>query len=343
MNSVKYIGLTLVASLLLSLSACDNELNVLEDPRDIPVVYGFLSLTDTIQLLRIEKAFVDKNVSAIELAANPEAIYYDESVEVSLFNKNKQTLHFLNRIDATNIGYTRDEGVFATSPNILYQIDNDELNLEVGDEYELRIDRGENFPLVTATTNIVGESRFTRPMASSNDPVISFVYIAPTQVRWRTAENAKIHDIVLKFNYQERLPGEPFVDRSVEWLMGKNLIDDVNASLEEHQRDARDFYGFLANSIPVDDNLIRRFVDIEMKAISGNNQLLEFLRIGQANLSITSTQDIPVYTNVFESDTIPLRGVFGSIYETNLTGVGLGPTTIDSLIEGSLTRKLNFQ
>lgn len=341
MKYIKYLGLALTSIVLLTVYACNNELDVLEDPRDIPVVYGFLSLTDTTQLIRIERAFVDRNIPAVELAGNADSIYYDESVQVSILNKTTETVHPLRRIDATNIGYVRDEGIFPTSPNILYQIENDELNLEIGTEYELRIERGENLPLVTATTNIVGESRVVRPLASN--PVIDFSPIAPTTVRWRSADNAQIHDVVITFNYQERLAGEPFEDRSVDWLMGANINDNPNENIEEHQRDARDFYAFLSTSIPVDPLLTRRVVSLEVTINSGNDQLLEFQRIGQANLSITATQDVPVFTNVFESDTIPLRGLFGSSFRTTLEDVRLSPGSLDSLFDGSLTRDLNFQ
>ena len=341
MEKIKYIGLAWLGAILLTFSACDNELNVLEDPRDIPVVYGFLSSTDSTQLIRIEKAFVDPNVSALDLASDPNSIYYDESVQVTIVNMATGSVHDVNRIDATDIGYVRDQGIFATSPNILYQVENDELNLEVGTEYQLRIDRGEDFAPVTAVTNIVGESRVVRPLPSN--PVIDFSYIAPTVVRWRTGENAQIHDVVIVFNYQERLPGEDFVDKSVEWLMGSNLADNPNETVEEFERNANDFYAFLSNTIPVDPNLTRRVVDLEVVINSGNDQLLEFLRIGEANLSITATQDIPVYTNVFESDTIALRGIFSSSYSTSLTGVRLSPGSLDSLFIGSLTGPLNFQ
>jgi len=341
MEKMKYLGIAWISILLFSFSACDNELNVLEDPRDIPIVYGFLSSTDTTQLIRIEKAFVNPGISAIELAGDSNAIYYDETVNVTISNLNTGTVHNVNRIDATNIGYIRDEGVFSSSPNILYQIENDVLNLEVGTEYELIIDRGDDFPPVTAVTNIVGESRVVRPLPSN--PVIDFSYFAPTKVRWRTGENAQIHDVVIVFNYQERLPGEDFEDKSVEWLMGANLADNPNESVEEHERNAIDFYSFLANAIPVDENLTRRVVDLEVVINSGNNELLEFLRISEANLSITATQDIPVYTNIYESDTIPLRGIFSSSFKTSLDGVRLSPGSLDSLFTGSLTGPLNFQ
>ena len=56
--------------------SCDNELDTIEEYKDIPVVYGFISLSDTAQYIRIERAFVDPNQSALDLAQNPDSLYY---------------------------------------------------------------------------------------------------------------------------------------------------------------------------------------------------------------------------------------------------------------------------
>ncbi|NNL93551.1 MAG: hypothetical protein HKO66_15020, partial [Saprospiraceae bacterium] len=79
---MKYIfGLILAAAFI----SCDNELNVVEDFKDIPVVYGFISMSDTAQYIRVERAFIDETESALVLAQNPDSLYY-LNASVTLIN-----------------------------------------------------------------------------------------------------------------------------------------------------------------------------------------------------------------------------------------------------------------
>jgi len=97
--------------LVFLLSACDNELNVIEDRKDIPVVYGFLTASDTAQYIRLEKAFVDPTTSALDLAKIPDSLYYDdELVTVEITDEDTDETYRLVRVDGNNEGYVRDEG-----------------------------------------------------------------------------------------------------------------------------------------------------------------------------------------------------------------------------------------
>ncbi len=61
-------GLIITAFLF---TACDNELVVTDQWKDIPVVWGFLSKSDTAHYIRVEKAFLDPKISANVIARHP--------------------------------------------------------------------------------------------------------------------------------------------------------------------------------------------------------------------------------------------------------------------------------
>ena len=76
---------------------------------------------------------------------------------------------------------------------------------------------------------------------------------------------------------------------------------------------------------------------MDMIVVSGGTEILDFVNVSSANLGITSTQDVPSYTNIPEG-----RGIFSSRYTTELNTITLSNQTIDSLVNGSLTSQLNF-
>ena len=75
MQSMKKILIFAISALLFT--ACDNELELIEDWKDIPIVYAILDPADTAHYIRVEKAFVDNEISGFELAGNPDSIYYE--------------------------------------------------------------------------------------------------------------------------------------------------------------------------------------------------------------------------------------------------------------------------
>ncbi len=349
---MRYILAFILFSAFIFLVSCDNTLDIVEESGDIPVVYGFLSGSDTIQLIRVERAFIDKNTSGLELAQDPNNFFYDESTTVSLVNMDTQEEFALTRVDGNEIGYVRDEGVFANKPNYLYSLDTEELNIDPDNTetvYELQIQRPGDLPLVTARTLLVGESRIRRPLESN--PTIDFGnYINPVLFIWRKGSNAKIYDINLRFNYQERVAnsGDDWINKSATWVVAQNIEDPDNSteSTLEYSERAEQFYNFVANAIPVDETLIRRAIDVDVQIIGaggGVNEadqvdIVEYIRVEGANLGITSTQVVPSVTNLSEG-----RGILGSIYTTSLESVRLTDLSRDSLINGERTRNLNFQ
>lgn len=318
-----------ILSLLLLgfLFSCDNTLNVIEEPKDIPVVYGIISATDTAHYIRVEKAFIDEGTSALELAQRPDSLYYDNAI-VSLIDSDGDVYN-LDRIDATQDGFPRQEGVFAQTPNFVYKINNSDILLKEGEPYTLEIDRQiESLPIVRATTTIIDESSIRTPQN-----VLNFGSNF-TAFTWREGVEAVIFDLYLDFNYRERVrnSGDPYEAKSVRWKIASD-IEAVKIDVP-----GVNFYGFLIGAIPIDDSVERIFEDIDLELLSGGPEIKEYIRIGEANLGITSSQDVPTYTNLSEG-----RGLFSSLYREVKQNIQLTNSTLDSLKIGSITGELNFQ
>jgi len=315
--------------------SCENDFEKIEDYKDIPIVYGFISLSDTAQYIRIEKAFVDESISALDLAQNPDSLYYSNAIVELLRNSNGDRFT-LNKVDGNLEGYVREEGVFVQSPNYLYKVNTNDIDLVSGETYTLVLDRGNELPLIEASTILLGETRIKSPNPSSA-VTLAFDYISKNKFIWQSTDEAAIHDMYFTFNYRERSPETQgqFISKSVLWKVISNHKED--GERVDVETDGINFYTFLRGAIVQDPDAERRFEDMEMIVVSGGEEIQEFVNIGSANLGITSTQDVPIFSNIPDG-----RGIFSSTNTVILEQINLTNATIDSLKTGIYTKELNF-
>ncbi|MBP9056446.1 MAG: hypothetical protein KBF69_08660, partial [Saprospiraceae bacterium] len=102
------------------------------------------------------------------------------------------------------------------------------------------------------------------------------------------------------------------------------------------------FYEFLAGSLSPNESgnqVSRYFKDISIKIISGGQPIKDYINIGLANIGITSSGEVPVYSNMSND----ARGIFSSKTQFFRSGMTLSKPSLDSLRSGIITKKLNFQ
>ena len=331
---MKYIFYTL---LLIGFISCDNELDVVEDFKDIPVVYGFISLSDTAQYIRVERAFIDESTSALELAQIPDSLYYDNPT-VTLEHVNSGNQYQLNRVDGNLEGYVREDGAFAQSPNYLYKIRSSEMNLVAEDEYKLIINRGDDTDLIETQTTLLSGADLKVPNVS-NGSLVSFNSIDFTTFTWIASPNARIFNVIIDFNYRERMANtsNSFEAKTVTWTAAKNLRKNDDSDRVSIEIDGANFYTFIKGAIPEVEGIERRFDDLTIYISSGGAEIQEFVQIGSANLGITSTQDPPFFSNIEGG-----RGVFSSTYDLVLPNAAVTNQTLDSIRGGQFTKDLGF-
>ncbi len=339
----KIITLSLLL-VVIGMQSCSNDFELIDDWKDIPIVYGLLSPIDTAQYIRIEKAFVDPSTSALTIAQNPDSLYYD-NISVQLKRESDGQVYTLNKVDGNAEGYQRESGVFADSPNYLYKIKTDNINLVGGEEYTLMINRGDNLDVVTASEVLVKDLELKRPTAG--DP-IQFVnsntgeYNSEFKVRWLTDRTAHIFDVRLLIHYWINEPNIPTNLRTLSWIIDSNRKAETDASSDAFQLTTEiepiAFYRFLQNNIDASENVNRYFRSIDVIVDAGGQELLNYIDVGQANTGITSSQVIPTYTNLSEG-----QGVFSAKNQVIGEFYTISGASRDSLRESIFTRKLNFQ
>ncbi len=323
---------------LFVISACDNDIDLTAEFKDIPIVYGLISSNDDVHYVKIQRAFLgsqDDN-NALEIAQNPDSLYYT-NLDVKLQRAGTDDIYSLSPVSAVDEGFEREEGIFAQEPNTVYKLilpDGEEL--VEGAEYILRINRGDDQPEVTASTILVEEFSVTNPSSAGD---ISIRYRQFT-MGWRKKAGAAFYDVKIFIHYLEQNPENPseFLEKTLIWDLAQNLDADTGSpNVFSFQFDGEEFYRFIGAELDDNQGFSRILSSFDFVIDAGGQELFDFINIGSANTGITASQVIPTYTNLSEG-----FGVFSSRYRLIHAGFTLNSEGRDSLANGIYTSDLGF-
>ena len=111
------------------MAGCSEKFNVAAPYKNITVIYAFLDRADTAHYIRVQKAFLDQNKSALVMAQRYDSNFYANINvrinRISIIDTSHvlDTIH-LNRVDLDLEGYPKEQGAFFNSPNYAYKFKN---------------------------------------------------------------------------------------------------------------------------------------------------------------------------------------------------------------------------
>lgn len=338
--------LLLLPVLALVMAACSNDFEVAAPWKEIPVAYAILSPKDTAHYVRVEKAFLDPETSALTIAQIPDSLYFPENaITVWLERPATHTRVQLTRVDGTLEGYPRKGGIFATQPNWLYKVKSPAgSNLTPGELYRLIIQRTDGRPDITAETTIPNDFMYVSPNPAQSPPLISFIPSSLTNVEWRCDANSVLFQIIFRIRYREENANGSLIGRDTLVWDAPFTIELTNLAGSSNFRGLAkiaptDFYRFLKASIDSVANPPFRYFDaVDITLIGGGKEIKNYQTIAAANLGLTGAEVLPTYTNLSEG-----YGIFTSKNSANLNTVKITPITVDSMSNHPLTRHLNFR
>jgi len=311
---------------------CKNELNVIEEGSTTPVVYGVLSLQDNNHYIRLERSFASQSIAASALAKDSAALYYPNAT-VQIQNLTTGVIYNMVRVDATAEGFPRKTGPFAISPNLVYKISNDELNITKATPYKLIIQTGENKTLTSTTTTLINP-RLISPPISNKNLAFDAVY-KDYNIDWEDDANALLHDINIKITYEEFNAANPNQSeiKSLLWKLGvSHTKSNINFTPNL-------FFQYMSNNIEKRQDVVRQMKDIEFQIYSGGREMLAKQDLVDANFGITGSQDLPLYSNITGA-----LGIFTAKNYLSVSGYSIKPGAgLDSLFNGIHTKDLNFR
>lgn len=324
---------------------CSNEIEVIGVWQDIPVVYGVIDITKDTNYIRIERAYLPPNKSALEVAKNPDSIYFDTNdVEIIMYNKLGGSYAPspipIERVDLATEGIIREDGIFASNPAYAYRL----IGVRAS-EFKLEIKNnktGNTFEAVTERVETDRSFIFLQPSYNPGTRPITWVkevngeQVLQTQVIDLTDNFAAIYDIGIRFHYQEyqvdasgnKISGTE-ERKVVDWKARKSFVPE-----NENQFDvaikANDFYeGLSRNLSDVTGTMTRRcggYIEFYIEgasesmrqyisAINANQGLVGGLYPADPYSNVEGGYGVLATSNRLERGTNPLMEMSGLSYE----------------------------
>lgn len=308
----KLLGIVFLLSLM---SSCDNSLDVTAEWKEIPVVYGLLNPYAKHNYIRINRAYLNDEGSALTYASNPDSIQFEDLTVVLVEKQDGQERNTINlvKVDGDTIGLPKEDGLFAKSPNILYRTSYDIKPSSFIDlyTYDLVIINNKNGNVYRSSTNVVGESEILSPIREADprfnitDDSTRFLFID-----YREAAQSRMYDCLIRFRYKEYPIGDPDNYRidSVDWTVFKNQFTIKLFGYEEQivSRKQYVFYDYLSSAIPHDPTVEREPIDMGFYLLGGGEDLYTYIQVNKPSIGIV--QKKPEFTNIENG-----LGIFSSL------------------------------
>lgn len=322
------------------LVSCSNDFDLTESGKETPVIYGLLSPNDTAIYIRVEKSFISEDIEPAVLAQDPNNLYY-ENITVELQNLNKPELKYtLQKVDGNLEGYVREEGFFTNAPNYLYKLHSNQLSGGVlGDTtpYQLIVRKDDGEILASSKTRALRKLQDKDIVSPSTAASLGFDYSKNFTLAFLSDPYAHIHDIFLVIAFTEVKNGLT-TEKTLRWPITKNYIaNSPNNLVLQYSITGRNFYEFLKSNLDTDPGITRFLKNGTIEIYSGGLELKDYINIVKANIGITSSGEVPSYTNINNG-----IGLFSSRTSIARKEISFTLATRDSVANGIITRDLNF-
>lgn len=349
--------------LVLLATSCKDDFDVAAPYKNITLVYATLNRDDTAHYFRIEKAFLDQNKSAIDMAKVPDSSFYTNlTVVMKEYVNNAFTRSWtLNRVKMEDEGYPKDaagsQGFF-TTPSWAYKLKiTDPANPSVKDS----LDPYKQYRLVvtnqatgeTDSSDIIYVVNSRREVNANNFYIPTFdnlnyqLDFSKTDLKTnfsllvRTPKNARLMEGVMRFHFVEknmatgaskRIVADYYYDQQVKNASETFMLTTLNSSI----------YSFLRDALGTADANTFRFVDsCDLMVYAGSSELYNYLQISAVqNSSLLGDQIKPFYTNIRGNN------AYGLICSRALrvrNNIAITSVTIDSLKLNPITADLNIK
>ncbi len=311
-------------------SSCKKDFELNAPYRETMVVYGLLNLRDSVQYVRISKAFLGEG-NALVTAQIPDSINYDDVLDVSIEELNNGIVINTLQLERTDT-IPKDAGVFASPEQVYFLLRNHTLNASY--QYRLIARNTQTGYTASSLTRLVEDVNMINPSVSDVD----FASAAQFSVKFNPGDNSRIYDVIIRFHYTEDSAGV-LSYHMVDWNFPDQYVTTSPEISFPYFRP--DFYVLLGSEILVKAGVIRRpgspasgNFAVEYRVIAGTEDLYTYQQLNSP--SNTSIQDPPLFTTVENGIGLFTSRLIHSEFRN------LNSRSNDSLKTGVYTAGLNF-
>lgn len=324
---------------------CSDKFEVAAPYKNITFTYAAFDMKDTAHYIRVQKAFLDDNKSAIQMASVPDSSFYTNlSVLVRELSgttviKTIQT----TRVDLNNEGIPKESGDFFTSPSWAYKF---KAPLDPSRQYRVVVSAPNAGVADSAQVAILDASKFIVSYFQDGNYNIRFRQTLPKgtiATTWRfdsyIPSNSALGEMYLRFHYEER-NGTTSSNKSVQVTIPYNP-DKSAASTFSFTADNLDLYNALRNTMGVAPSGVTRYMDsIDVSVYVADANLKAYRDAQNAGSGLTGDQIKPVFSSFTGRD---FYGLLCSRAYIEKKGIPLDPATLDSLMINPVTAPLQIK
>jgi hypothetical protein len=307
--------------------SCDNEIDINANWKETIIVYGLLDPLDSIQYIKVEKAFLDEVSSALVVAKISDSLYLDSAVVTLYQTDDRSNPIILSR----TYDVPKDSGIFANDKNPLWFTKSPIL---ADKEYEIEVLNPKTGKRVWARTNIISPALITAPVKNTNSNFSIFPEYLTVDFVPKT--NSYAYDLKMEFVYDEFKKSDTMakITKSVTWNMLTNYkVSPGVVAISKIPKLA--FLQFLSGTISADTSLLRRLKYVSFTFYGANQTLADYISVNQPSIGIV--QKTAEFTNINGG-----YGIFASRCVQAIRGVKMDPGSINIIRNHAETQKLNF-
>ncbi len=299
---------------LLFLLACDNELDINTDWKDVAVVYGLLDATADTNFIRIERGYLGSE-PARNSYDKPDSLYYKELTAVlnryriGDNNERGSLAESYNLIQDFTSRQLNDNGPFTTEGYRLYRVPESAIITD-GFEYELVVSKPSG-PDVTASSRVLDTLRIIRPPDLISGREFNGL------LEWTSLDGRIfLFQPYYYFYYKEyNLDTKESVIKEIVYQY-PDVPRKSSGNYEIKFANQAAFFSYIANRIETKPNVLRFFDHMRFEVWGADENLTTYMNL-KAPAS-TFNQNRPDFTNVENG-----VGIFASRFKVSLDNVTL--------------------
>lgn len=211
------------AMILMALfTACENEVYINAEYKETIVIYGLLDPQDSIQYIKVNKAYLNENIGALEAAKISDSLYLD-STRVEL----KRVWNGQIIVCTAEEGPKKDSGIFANNKNILWVTRE---KIYPNEEYEITVTNPLTKTKAVSTTQTVGGTKIRSPFIDQTN--VFSVGPEYLTISYVAAPNAFAYDARFHVYYEEINTSDTNakVSKMVTWRVVNNYLVGNNTT-----------------------------------------------------------------------------------------------------------------
>jgi len=327
-TSKNLIRNTLIAVLFivgLGTTSCENDFEINAEWKETIIIYGLLDPLDSVQEIKINKAFLNTSGSAYEVAQNPDSLYLD-STYATITEVGTGKIMVLKKTQVN-----KDSGLFSKQPVYVWTTKE---KILPNSEYRVDVINPLTGTKASAKTWTLGKAAIQGPVFEQSVVFglgTPYITTAFTPGENSFAFDVKLHVMVERISVAD-------TNQKFQKLYTWNMLTNFRVQPKVraiHQMPRQAFLQFLGFTIPASADVKHRIKWMGCSFYGGNQSLVDYISVNEPSIGIVQKQ--ADYTNVENG-----FGLFASRVQQQILNIPLDKNSLPVLQKDSNTRKLNF-